>query len=172
VTLRVVASVLLASALAAGVAAFPYAYEPGRAEAEGIDLSLLEGGRLDGTTWSRQSPSVAVAPGAGGAQVRAETPGVLLVSRTLAIRRDTCYALDVVASAPRGDIVLALADESATRTLAAVRVPPSAAPRRSQATASSRGERRFSVVVSATGPATVLVRSLRLTPAPDAACPG
>jgi hypothetical protein len=108
----------LGAALAAlwglGVAEFPRALEPGRAEKDRITLSFHDV-RLDGSEdWWFPDKSVPVQPLRTGLRVQVGPRTIAVMSRNLAVFPHTCYSIQVAVRGTRGLGVVALDAERDT----------------------------------------------------------
>lgn len=106
----------LAAAVGGGIALFPHALEPGRADRDGTTLNLVVGRAHDGVAndWYVGSSNAVVRVGRRAIDLRTRITGFVLVSRILPVFAHECY--DVVArTRSTGEALVAVYDEDVTR---------------------------------------------------------
>jgi hypothetical protein len=94
---RAALAIVLAAGIAAGIALFPHALEPGRAESDGIALNLLvdQGNGAETNDWFSSRPDVRADPRGDYLRVRAtDVSGYQLISRPLPVFPHHRYAVD------------------------------------------------------------------------------
>lgn len=163
-THHVVMLLALVAALGLGAAEFPRAEEPGRAESNGVTLSLA-GARLDGAgDWAIASPALSARHTHEGVWLRVEAGGRAyeFVSRNLPVFAHTCYSIRVEGRVLRSRIGLQVTKADLGAALSAD-VPLSQATRARGLVFSSGGERRIVVAFTGTAGAAAIVRVVRLT---------
>jgi hypothetical protein len=159
--LRAAAWVVVALAVAGGIAAFGHAFEPGSAEAGGITLNELvdaQRGALS-NDWSTAGSRATVRRVPGGFELRASRADIDLMSRSLPVYAHDCYRLQVRAE-PRRPAALRVRDELGKHVLATFRLAASSTPRSSTFPFDTAGHERLALTVEA--PAGTVLDLLRV----------
>lgn len=151
---------VVAAALVAGMLTFPAALEPGRSERDGITLEAALG-----ADWFPGSAETVIVPRQrDGVRLESNRPGLLLVTRGLAIVPDRCYEARLEARALSGGVRVAIFDESLDRQIGVRGVPVTPRVAGHPLRFEADGRRRVSVAVLGTRESRVDVRGLALTP--------
>ncbi len=148
--LRAAAWVVVALAVAGGIAEFGHAFEPGSAEAGGITLNQLVDAQQGavGNDWSTAGSRAAVRPIPGGFELRASSADIDLMSRSLPVYAHDCYRLQVRAE-PRRPVVLRVRDELGTQVLGTFRLAAASAPHPYAFAFDTAGHERLALTVEA-----------------------
>jgi hypothetical protein len=169
--LRPAAWVVVALAVAGGLAQFRHAFEPGSAEASGITLNRLVDVQQGAVSadWSTAGSRATVRAVPDGFELRASAADIDLMSRSLAVYAHDCYRL-LVRAAPRRPVALQVRDELGHRVLGSVRLGASAVPRAYGFAFDTGGHERLALTVAA--PAGTVVDLLRVQLRRDGAARG
>lgn len=160
-------AVVLAAALAVGIALFPHALEPGHAESGGVDLNLLvdQGNGVAANDWFTNTPDVKIAY--RGPYLRVDggkASGYQLVSRPLPVFPHRRYALTWNQRAVVGAWGFWILDSKLHPTpIRGTALFPAAGPARDRYVFETGGLRRITLALVGRGKQHLLLRDIRLT---------